>query len=89
MGEFTGGCVRLWASSSGEQHTVFSVFSALPLISAPPSFFRLDAEGKMVFKTILGNFFCVIGEKVIDLSLKFENMVSKKNVFINFDKKMI
>ena len=30
----------------------------------------------------------MIGEKVIDFSLEFENVASKKNVFIDIEKKM-
>ena len=29
----------------------------------------------------------MIGEKVIDFSLEFENVASKKNVFIDFEKR--
>ena len=38
----------------------------------------------MAYMAVLGSFFCVLGEKVFDFSLDFENMASKKNVFTSY-----
>ena len=44
--------------------TVFSEFSAPPVISAPSSFWRLEEEIQMMVVIILGNIFCVFEVQV-------------------------